>query len=873
VSLSDDGSVWIIKGQDNRGVGLLDNSGNENDYSTLFDSFSSAPFNDITGYDQNQSFLGTQGDYILRFNQGVLQRLGPSANVYSPNINSVSAITGPVNHLTNGNLYNSSFPNYFPFQKLIYATGDNFYSYTDNSLQNFYPLIDTNYFHPSYKTRFKIQQGDIRQWYIEEHSPTTRIGICQNDRYVGEVHNFLNGGYNSDLGAGIESVDYSRDYLDSTFYNGNYYSAFATTLIYNFSHYNYPIYFWGTDSGLFSADFVCLGSPITTYLKGMKVNRIVPISPFASIMGLDTYNNPFIQNYILAGTDKGLYYTDVYSHIKNDVYQVFKSIPELDGLIIYDIKVDYNCDKSFWVGTNQGLYEIYLKWNPKTPFPQGQIPVQAKGYSTILDTISICSNHPISLYGNFYPYLHYNFNNIGLQWYRNGRIIFGGTTDTLKTALPGKYYLTTSSLCDGIVIDTSNTVVLLNATTPQVHLNYPSSIKVCYDSLITLQATGEKDFHYQWYKNQIPLKGDTLSSISIRDSSGIYSVSALNCLDTLVMSNSVNVQFLKVPRAFIGGDNTVFCQGDTAHLSIQIPSGFLIKWFRQGIELKDFQNRAQISTVDSGNYTVQTSDSSFNCIQTSSNFTLLFNPIPKISIKALNNDTTNCIGETITLKAIPVNPSQIINYKWSTGETSQSIIVNQSGKYSVTASLNTSCSYQKDTTLQFKEPIPFSLGKDTSICFNDLKSGSIVLKGPPGYHHYIWNNQLTNQPNFSVTGPGTYTLTAEGVNGCPFTAQITLSNFCDLKALVFPTLFTPDGNGLNDVFAVQNIESYPDNEMHIYNRYGNEVYSTQGYGVNQKYWTGQGMPEGTYYYVLQVNHQSNGDKKYKGFITLMRSVQ
>lgn|GEM_PF-3181877 len=877
LSLSDDGSVWVIKGNDNRGVGLLSPSGIEQDYSATFDAFTPALFNDIAAYDQNQSFLGTQGDYMIRYQQGNFQHLGPTSHIYSANINSVSAITSPINAIGETFLiknYNS-YPTYVPFKKLIYATGDNLYAYSDSTLQNFYPLIDTNFIKSKYKIKFTLQQADIREWYVEEHSPVIVFdSICQNPHYFGIAQNFLNGGYNKALGNSNigQSTIYSRPYPDSSFYNGNYNSALLTGIILNFNFYTYPLYFWGTDKGLISGDFSC-ENPYTTYLDGIKVNRIVQITPFASIMGVKLYNNPYLQNYILAGTDKGLYYGKIYSTLKNDTYQVFKSIPDLDGLIIYDIKVDYNCDNSFWVGTNQGLYEIYLKWTNPISFTEFNIPIKEKGNKAILDSIPICPNKPNTLYGAFYAYLPYNFNNIALQWFKNDVPISGAISDTITTNLPGKYYMTTSSICDGVTIDTSKTVFLYVAPPPKVSLPYPSLIKICSDSVLTLQAYGDKNQHFQWYKNQKLIPGDTLNYLTIRDSTGLYSVSASNCSDDMVMSQSVSVHYIQVPKPLLTADNPIYCSGDTAHLSLNISSGYTIKWFNHEKEIPSFLNKTKISTQDSGYYTVQVSDTSFSCIQTSPGYRLHFNPIPKIYFQITQPDSSLCFGQSIELKAIPVSPQPTIHYAWSTGSTSSSISVNHSGSYSVEAYLSPNCSFKKDTTLTFLDPKPFSLGKDTTICFNDLISGTYIIQGPLGYQHYSWNHLLTNQAYYAIKEAGTYTLTATGPNGCPFSSQITITNYCTPRPLIFPTLFTPDGNGLNDVFSIQNIESYPDNEVHIFNRYGNEIYTTKGYGVNQKYWTGQGMPEGTYYYVLKVFGIDNGEKNFKGFITLMRSVQ
>jgi hypothetical protein len=67
------------------------------------------------------------------------------------------------------------------------------------------------------------------------------------------------------------------------------------------------------------------------------------------------------------------------------------------------------------------------------------------------------------------------------------------------------------------------------------------------------------------------------------------------------------------------------------------------------------------------------------------------------------------------------------------------------------------------------------------------------------------------------------------------------------------------------------LDQFADNELIILNRWGNQVYKQENYQNN---WSGTGLNEGTYYYLLRV--KSNGDaewKVYKGYITLIRAFK
>ncbi|WP_028872086.1 T9SS C-terminal target domain-containing protein, partial [Psychroserpens burtonensis] len=87
--------------------------------------------------------------------------------------------------------------------------------------------------------------------------------------------------------------------------------------------------------------------------------------------------------------------------------------------------------------------------------------------------------------------------------------------------------------------------------------------------------------------------------------------------------------------------------------------------------------------------------------------------------------------------------------------------------------------------------------------------------------------------------------------------------------------FSPNGDGVNDVFVIDCIENYPDNSIEIYNRWGNIVYETKGYRndfdgtSNGRAVLGEGdkLPVGTYYYVIDLG---NGSEPRVGWLYINR---
>ncbi|MFN0255901.1 DUF7507 domain-containing protein [Pedobacter ureilyticus] len=95
--------------------------------------------------------------------------------------------------------------------------------------------------------------------------------------------------------------------------------------------------------------------------------------------------------------------------------------------------------------------------------------------------------------------------------------------------------------------------------------------------------------------------------------------------------------------------------------------------------------------------------------------------------------------------------------------------------------------------------------------------------------------------------------------------------YIDGPELLIPNLFTPNGDGNNDAFEILGLNQYANNELVIVNRWGNELFRTKNYQNN---WTGEGLNEGTYYYLLRVQKNSSSEWiTFKGYVTLIRAFK
>ncbi|MCZ4244104.1 gliding motility-associated C-terminal domain-containing protein [Pedobacter punctiformis] len=113
------------------------------------------------------------------------------------------------------------------------------------------------------------------------------------------------------------------------------------------------------------------------------------------------------------------------------------------------------------------------------------------------------------------------------------------------------------------------------------------------------------------------------------------------------------------------------------------------------------------------------------------------------------------------------------------------------------------------------------------------------------------------------------TVNVKGNETDPNTNNNTATDIKEVLIFKIPNVITPNGDGKNDSFQVSGLELYPENTMLIFNRWGNEVFHSNG--AYQNNWTGEGLNAGTYYYLLKIKDRSGTWQAYKGFITLLKN--
>jgi gliding motility-associated-like protein len=135
-------------------------------------------------------------------------------------------------------------------------------------------------------------------------------------------------------------------------------------------------------------------------------------------------------------------------------------------------------------------------------------------------------------------------------------------------------------------------------------------------------------------------------------------------------------------------------------------------------------------------------------------------------------------------------------------------------------------------------------------------------------------NPVTHTYNDTVKpGQVAVMLTFTDLNGC----DTTITNLFTLKIakLQIPNLFTPNGDQVNDKFAIEleddpkrdYRDAYLSTELLVYDRWGRKIFSKVNYKSED--WDGNKDADGTYFYILRLTGQY-GDEVQKGSVTILR---
>ncbi|WP_118976220.1 gliding motility-associated C-terminal domain-containing protein [Taibaiella koreensis] len=233
---------------------------------------------------------------------------------------------------------------------------------------------------------------------------------------------------------------------------------------------------------------------------------------------------------------------------------------------------------------------------------------------------------------------------------------------------------------------------------------------------------------------------------------------------------------------------------------------------------------------------------------------------------SLGNDTVICNQSAFELKA----PPSAASYQWQDNSTSQRFIADTTGLYWVNVRQR-GCQKADSIYISFKD-LRMDLGSDSTLCRGVPVALTLDARVKDPNATFLWNTGQTGGL-LPVTDTGYYVVDISDAP-CVFSDAIHIGDeICSCIPMI-PTAFSPNRDGLNDVFGIIFSEGCPIKHFRcsIYNRFGQRIYSSNDPGKAwDGTWNGKPADVGTYMYAVTAETGTQG-KVYqlKGDITLLR---
>lgn len=461
-------------------------------------------------------------------------------------------------------------------------------------------------------------------------------------------------------------------------------------------------------------------------------------------------------------------------------------------------------------------------------------------------------------------------------WFRNGIQLPGTGNPAITVTQAGSYQLVVVNPLTACRDSSAITQVQLFPQ-PSVSISTNDSTQRCSGETVNLLANSpDGNLSLQWLRNGAIVNGANAPSF-IAVQSGNYQVVAINpqgCRDT---SNTIAINILSRPTATIIQPGPFFlCFGDPLTLQVPVQPNVNYQWFNLGVAIPGETNPT-LNVTGTGIYSCAVTSGN-GCGSLSQDIEVTFRIRPEAVTTSANGPI--CFGSDIELSATP-SPGN--TYVWrgpnNFSSSQQNPTLNNAslrnmGWYYCNVVRNGCSSILDSVYVHVEPPLPsFSIKGRTRLCtgnpleleVDDLLGGSYSWTTPAGQQ---FTGRSFRIEESWLTDSGTYTINLS-VNDCPAPPQgvrVTVSD----HNLYFPTAFTPNGDGLNDVFKPATFYSGA-YDLRIYDRWGALVFQSND---PQAHWDGSvfggpGEPS-AYNYVLFVEGCVREQEVISGTVLLLR---
>jgi gliding motility-associated-like protein len=433
-------------------------------------------------------------------------------------------------------------------------------------------------------------------------------------------------------------------------------------------------------------------------------------------------------------------------------------------------------------------------------------------------------------------------------------LILRNTSNVFGIPADGQSYLAGENI--------GGAVVVANIHSSQT-LSYVDTVTVPCPTGLYYEIFAYRFFHdYVYGNNYNPARGSSYNETSFAAThvSGVFPVAPLSA----------------------ASDRNNICSNDNGNITLSATggSGATLNWHTTscgGALIGSGSGTTNSITIPSPvtTTTYYASWENFCGVSSCASITVTVIPVIPVSLTLTADHTFICPGTLVKFTASAINEGNSPVYTWTVnGNTVQS---GSSPMYSTnTLTVGDIIQCRLTSSLVCPDPDPaesspltVSIYAAPVVTLTDkpfLCAGEpIQLNAGSGYASYLWQDGSTSQ-YYTATNVGTYRVTVSDSHGCLGSDSVQLKN-CD-STLFVPDAFSPNGDGVNDVFRVvssgDNITNF---SMQVFDRWGDLVFESSD--IN-KGWDGQLRnqlaPAGTYVWKITY-HLSSPSNTYGSTIS------
>jgi gliding motility-associated-like protein len=352
--------------------------------------------------------------------------------------------------------------------------------------------------------------------------------------------------------------------------------------------------------------------------------------------------------------------------------------------------------------------------------------------------------------------------------------------------------------------------------------------------------------------------GSTTYTVTVRDASlSTFDVSVTITQPLSAVSGSVTSQTNVLCFGNNMGSVTVGGSGGTSPYLYKIGAG-------------SYQVSGTFGSLTAGAYTITVQDANLCTIDLP---ITISQPVAALTGSILTQTNALCSGSTNgTVTAAGAGGTAPYDYSLNGGTylTSDTFTGLAAATYTITVRDANLCTATVSATVTEPAVLALASTKVDASC-PGVPDGSITLTLTGGTTPYtvIWSDGVTTANRINIPD-GIYSVVVTDLNGCNASdANLVVGVVGSVDCIEVQEIITPNNDGYNDTWKIKNIDLFPNAEVLVYNRWGEQVFHSKNLSADEWNGTNKGklLPTDSYHYVLLLH---DGSEPRSGVVSIIR---